>query len=180
MTKWGIHALFAVLLLASIATNFSGRAIGAAHNEFSSEDVSTAVLRLAQTHGMVLQTTAKGDGVSALTFRAPGCPDPVLLAPVDINLEQLPLVPQLSGDTYAVRYAYLDRVWDKPDRASLYLQWKFHRALQLIGLSRYLPLPYVLLIQAPPDCRSVQPLDWSPIWQPSYVADSIAYKMPLH
>jgi hypothetical protein len=69
-----------------------------------------------------------------------------------------------------VRFVYLDRSWSVlPDRLTVFFKWKKHKALELFGLTPYVPLPYMLRIAWSPGCEIVDAIDWQAVWRRDYL-----------
>jgi hypothetical protein len=165
MKKWVGHAIFAGVLTVSLAVNNRMGDVPA-----TSGDILAAVRSVARSHDLSFQKGTSIADITVLTFRVPGCSRPLLMAPLDVGLDQLALLQAIRGDGYAPRYAYLDQAWNKPDRFAVFLEWKVHTALAVFGLTRYVVSPYLLLIDAPQDCRTLDAIDWRLVWDRNYLA----------
>jgi hypothetical protein len=170
MKRRATHGIFAAILAASIGVNSRIGDVVTAGDIAAGKDILPAVIGVARSYDMALEQESRIADVTVLTFRVPGCARPLVIAPLDVSLDRVPLVPQLDGEAYAVRYVYLDRAWTKPDHLALVIKWRIHKVLGIFGLSRYVPSGYVLLIDAPRGCRIIDAVNWRPVWDRNYLA----------
>jgi hypothetical protein len=165
MKPWLLHIIFAVILVASVA-NTTRRVDVLAE----SDDIAPAVIRIARSHGLILseETMAEAPG-STLVFEAPACARPVLITLLSVTFEEEPLIRRVGGQGDVVRYLYLDRSWNAPDRLAAFLEWKRHKALGLLNLTQYVPSRYMLRLSAPPSCEIANTIDWRAVWRRDYL-----------
>jgi hypothetical protein len=157
-----IHIVFGAILLASIAVD---RQAGDVLDQ--NDDIAPAVIRVAQSHGLTLaeEPLATEQGARRLYFNAPDCGQPVSIAFLSVTMEEEPLMRATGRQSDVVRYAYLDRSWDAPDRFAAFFIWKEHRALLLLGLTPYVATRYMLRVSSPSGCRSIDNIDWQDVWK---------------
>jgi hypothetical protein len=162
MNKWLLHMIFAVILVTSVAA--SERASDVL---LKTQNLEAAVIHVAQSHGLKLlgKPTAK-ELVPTLMFEAPGCAQPLLVSLLSVTLDDEPLVRAVGEPDDVVRYIYLDRSWSVlPNPLAVFFEWKKHKALELFGLTPYVPVPYMLRLARPPGCDIVGRIDWQVVWR---------------
>ena len=69
----------------------------------------------------------------------------------------------------ALRYVYLDRRWEKPERLAFFAERMKYAALATFGLTRYVPSGHLLLVDASPQCQVADAIDWRNVWNRDYV-----------
>ena len=80
------------------------------------------------------------------------------------TFEEQTLLEYVPEPGYVRRYVYFDRIWDTPDHRAAALQRMKYAALAMFGLTEYAPSWYLLLIEAPSNCRAAQAIDWRSVW----------------
>jgi hypothetical protein len=167
MKGWLLHTIFAVILITSVAAN--GRA-----GDVLSEavDIEPAIIRAAQSRGMtLLKKPANTEPDQTLIFDAPACARPVLISLLFVTFDQEPLVREVGEPGDLVRFIYLDHSWSAlPNRLTVFLERKKHQALELFGLTPYVPLRYMLRLSWAPGCEIVRSVDWRIVWKRDYLA----------
>lgn len=160
MRRWAGHAIFAALLVGSLAM----KAV-AGDRLMDNGDLEPAVMQLAQSRGLAFREIAGNphDKMHALVFDAPGCATPIVIAQLDITFEQAQAL-HLGALGYTLRYAYLDRKWTTPDHAGVFMARMETAALGAVGLTRLMPSWHMLAISYAPDCHAADAMDWSPVW----------------
>jgi hypothetical protein len=163
-----LHAVFATVLVASLATK---QAISDPLLESTS--LEQAVIRVAQSQGFAFRgyTTVTDAAIHTLRFDAPGCPGASLVALLAVTLEQEAIVrsdPSFPGARR--RYIYLERTWDQPRRFEVFFERAKYAVLSAAGLSRYVPSWHMLLVEAPANCREIDPIDWRLVWDRNYLS----------
>ena len=166
MRAWMIHTAFAGLLLGSFVAN--GRTTDVL---MEADDIEAAVIRVARSHGLTLREdiSIAAQPARTLAFDDPSCTQPISVALLWVTFEQEPLVRTVRRQRDVVRYVYLDRKWSTPDRLAVFLEWKKHRVLAMLGLTPYEPSRYMLIIGAPPDCQAADTIDWEIVWDRQYL-----------
>lgn len=168
MRVWPVHLVFGTLLAGSLVAQ--QRTVDMLV-EIDPGDLAAAVTRVARSQGLIFRSHATVYGnVSALTFDAPGCSQPVSVA-LQVNFDLAPLVQLSTGKATPVsRYVYIERSWDKPDRLAFFIYRMKYAVLAAFGLTRYVPGGHLMLIEAPSHCQSAKAVDWSDVWNRDYVA----------
>ena len=171
MRVWAAHAVFAALLLGSLAAHERApdpRVYGAS--------LEPAVLRVAGSHGwgflehkanIVTDIVANE---STLVFQVPGCAQPVLVSLRLWTFEDESIMQYAAQPGYTRRYIYYERTWDTPNPRAVFVQRLKYRALAMFGLTGYAPSDYLLLVEAPPHCQAAEVIDWRPVWNRDYRA----------
>jgi hypothetical protein len=170
MNRWVGHGIFAAILAASIAVDARTGDVVTAGDVAASEDIVPAVLSVARSNDLFLVKRTRIGDVTILTFRAPGCARPVVISPLDVSLDRAPVVLAFHQDQDRIRYRYLDRASSRPERMALFIDWKIHKALGALRLSRYVPSPFALLTEVPRECWAADSIDWRPAWDRRYLA----------
>lgn len=161
MRAWPLRLVFVVILLGSLAVR---ERAGDALDEGGGLD--PAIIRVARAHGLVFAryTTINDSDIGALAFEAPGCSRPVLVVPLLTTFDQEPVVRSAGAPGDVLRYVYIDRVWDKPDRMAVLVERIKYSALAIFGLTRYAPTWRLLLVVSPYQCRAADAIDWRSAW----------------
>ncbi|MGA8380572.1 MAG: hypothetical protein WB710_05540 [Stellaceae bacterium] len=167
MRAWPLHLVFGALLIGSLTAQ---QRTADTLVEIDPGDLAAAVMRVAQSQGLTFleRETAYGN-VPALSFAAPGCSGPVVVA-LQVNFDLAPFAQSSArkqGDV--ARYVYIDRSWERPNRLAFFIYRMKYAALATFGLTRYVPGGHLMLVDAPPDCQSAAKIDWSDVWNRDYV-----------
>jgi hypothetical protein len=167
MRRWPLHAVFAAILLGSLAAKCENTDTLAKSGGFE-----PAVIRVARAHGLAFRDYAPiGDtDTRALVFEAPGCAGPVLAVLLLVTFDIEPIARSARGPGYVLRYVYIDRSWDKADPLAVITQRVKYAALQVFGLSGYVPSPDLLLLESPAECHLATEIDWRMAWSRNYLA----------
>jgi hypothetical protein len=170
MRAWPLHALFTMLLVASLVAR--ERAGGDVLSEPA--DMEPAVIRLAQSLGLAYRGLAPlaDSDARVLSFDARDCPRPVLIAVLAVSLEAAPVLAEVGAPGDHRRYVYFDQSWTSPERFALLRERAKLAALALAGLTRDVPSWHMLLIEAPQGCRAAEAIDWRPVWDRDYLASA--------
>ncbi len=147
------HAVFAAILVGSLATREL-----AAEPPPDSASLEPAVLRVAGSYGWGFRGYKKTSGMisRALVFDAPGCWQPVRVSLRLATFEEQALLEPAPQPGYSRHYVYFDQAWDAPNPWGAFVQRMKYGALAVFGLTTYLPSRYLLLVEAPEDCRVVE------------------------
>lgn len=166
MRTWPLHVVFAIILVASLAARERATDVLA-----ESGNLEPAIMRVALSHALTFQqyTTITGTDVRALVFEAPGCSRPVLVVSLFTTFDQEPIVLSAREHGDVLRYVYIDRAWDKPDRLAVFVERIKYAVLATLGLTRYVPSWHLLLIKSPSPCRVADAIDWRPVWNRDYL-----------
>lgn len=137
MRTWTLHIVFAIILVGSLAAR---ERTGDVLSE--SGDLEQAVIRVAQSHGLVFRqhTTRADASIHALIFEASRCSRPVqvtlLRGAFDQDLGAR--TARERGD--GLRYVYIDRTWGQPDQLAFFIERMKYAALATFGLTPYVPI----------------------------------------
>lgn len=167
MRAWPLHLVFGALLVGSLTAQ---QRTADTLVEIDPGDLSAAVMRVAHSQGLTFleHETAYGN-VPALSFAAPGCSGPVVVA-LQVNFDIAPFVQSSARKQDDVsRYVYIDHSWEKPNRLAFFIYRMKYAALATFGLTRYVPGGHLMLVEAPPDCQSAATINWSDVWNRDYV-----------
>jgi hypothetical protein len=168
MRAWPLHVVFATILIGSLAAKERG-----ADALTESGNIELAILNVARSHGLAFReyTTITGTDVRALVIEAPGCSRPVLVVPLLVTFDQDPIVRSAHEQGDVLRYVYIDRTWDKPDRLAVFVERMKYAALATFGLTRYEPSWHLLLVESPSHCQVADAIDWRLVWNRDYLRD---------
>ncbi len=162
MRVWAVHAIFAAILVGSLAA----KERTAAPFEDSPDLLEPVVLRVAASQGLRLneiRSASKGNP-RVLVFDAPGCSHPMRVSLRLSTFEQESLLQSIPEPGYMRRYIYLDRTWNAPYPRAVFVERMKYKSLAVFGLTEYVPSSYLLLVEAPTDCRAAKTMDWRPVW----------------
>ena len=167
MRGWAAHAIFATILLGSLAVQ--GRATDSLSDDASI--LEPAILRVAGSHGLELHEYRKGGGMMprALIFEAPGCSQPVQVSSRLWTFEEETLMEKAPEQSYTRRYIYFDQSWDTPHPRAVFVQRMKYRVLAMFGLTEYEPSPYLILVETPKNCVTAEAIDWRSVWSRNYL-----------
>jgi hypothetical protein len=162
---WPLHALFATILIGSLAARDQTADVLAA-----SDNLAPAVLSVARSHGLNFNgyTTIHGTDVGAFVFNAPDCSQPILVVLLLVTFDQEPIVRSTREQRYKLRYIYIDRTWEEPDRLAVFGERIKYALLGTLGLTRYRPSWHLLLVEAPSSCHVADAIDWRNVWDRDY------------
>ena len=165
MRVWSVHCVFAIILVGSLVINMR-----ASSTLIESDNIEPAVIRVAQSHGLARYEDAAiaDENFRALRFEVPGCARPILVVLLSVTFEQEPLARSLRRQGDALRYIYVDRTWDAPNRLAVFFEWKKYKLLAGFGLTQYAPSRYMLLLHSPAGCREAETIDWKDVWRREY------------
>lgn len=166
MNNWVRHTIFAVILVTSVAAHERV-------NDVLSEtdSLEPAIIRAAQSHGLTLleKSTANEPG-RTLVFGVPACARPLLISLLSVTFDDEPLVRAVGEPGDVVRYVYLDSSWSVlPNPLAVFFEWKKHKVLELFGLTRYVPFPFLLRLAWPPRCEIGNAIDWQIVWRSDHI-----------
>ena len=167
MRAWAAHAVFAAILLGSLAT-------GERANDalVDSASLEAAVLRIAGSQGWGLREYRPMSSVvkGSLVFEVPGCAQGVVVSILSSTFEEATIIGYAAEPGYARRYIYFDRTWDAPEPWAAFFERVKYRAIGMFGLTQYVPSHYLLLIETPRHCPAADTIDWAPAWKRDYLA----------
>jgi hypothetical protein len=166
MRAWPLHVFFATILVGSLAAKERAADVVV---EVDGDTLETAVTRVARSHGLAFREylTIAGN-VRALAFDAPGCSRPVLVV-LRVTFDFAPVLQSSREQGDVLRYVYIDRSWEKPDRLAFFVDRMKYAALATLGLTRYIPSGHVLVVESSPRCQAAEAIDWRNVWNRDYV-----------
>jgi hypothetical protein len=172
MRAWPLHLVFATILIGSLAAKERG-----ADALSESGNIELAVLNVARSHGLAFReyTTITGTDIRALVIEAPGCSRPILVVPLFVTFDQDPIVRSARDQGDVLRYVYIDRTWDEPDRLAVFVERMKYAALATFGLTKYEPSWHLLLIESPLHCQVADAVDWRLVWNRDYIGTAKPY-----
>src|SRR5262245_28750707 len=152
MRAWPLHVVFASLLVGSLAAKERGADMLV---DVDYVDLETTVTRVAGSHGLAFQgySTLPGTHVPALAFEAPGCYRPMQVV-LRVSFDEEPIVESARVQGNVLRYVYIDRSWEKPDRLAFFVERMRYAGLATFGLTRYVPSAHLLLVDSPSECQT--------------------------
>ncbi len=132
MRVWAAHAVFAAILVGSLATHQR-----AADALVDSGSLEPAVLRVARSHdwGLGEHRTTSGTSVPTLVFEAPACSQPVFVSLRLSSFEEETIMQYAPEPGRVRRYIYFDRTWDTPDPRAAFLQRMKYAVLAMFGIT---------------------------------------------
>ncbi len=162
MRLWAAHAIFATILVGSLAA----REQAAKPLDDSLSLLEPAVLRVAGSQGWGFREYRTNSGMVSrtLVFEAPGCSQPVEVSLRLSTFEEQTVMESAPEPGYLRRYIYFDQTWDTPDPRAAVVQRKKYAALATFGLTKYTPSWHLLQVEAPANCRAAKAIDWRSIW----------------
>jgi hypothetical protein len=166
MRAWPLHVAFAAILVGSLATKYRTTDL-----LVEDSNLEAMVIRVARAYGLAFRDykTIGDTDIRSLVFELPGCARPVLVVLLSVAFDQEQVVRSAREPGYALRYVYIDRVWDKPHRLAVVAERAKYAALAIFGLTRFVPSWHLLLVESPADCRLVDGIDWQMVWSRDYL-----------
>jgi hypothetical protein len=167
MRAWPLHVAFACLLIGSLVVKKrSGDAL------MEGSNLEPAVIRLAQSSGFTYSgfEALDDDTSRSLSFVAPGCAQPVIIALIEDTFDQGLTLQRIEAPGYTRRYVYIDRSWLVPDRRGIFVERIKRMILASLGLTNDVPSHRLLLIDSPPDCHAADAVDWRLVWDRDYLS----------
>jgi hypothetical protein len=165
MRAWPLHVVFATILVGSLAAKERATDVVV---DVDNDALETAVTRVARSHGLAFREDVTVGNLSALVFEAPGCSQPVLVI-LRVTFDYEPVMQSAREQGDVLRYVYIDRSWEKPDRLAFFVDRMKYAALATFGLTRYVPSGHLLLVEASPQCQAADAIDWRNVWNRDYV-----------
>ncbi len=167
MRAWPLHVVFATSLAGSLAA----KERGAADVLVRHDNLEPVVTRVARTQGLAFRgdVTLPGTSIRALVFDAPGCVRPVLVVVLSAVIDLEPILRSAREQGDVLRYIYIGRSWEKPDRLAVFTERMKYAALAPFGLTRYVPSQDLLLVETPSRCQAAIAVDWRNVWNRDYL-----------
>ena len=69
-----------------------------------------------------------------------------MLVVLRVSFDEEPLLRSAREQGDVLRYVYIDRSWEKPDRLAFFVERMKYAALATFGLTRYVPSGHLLLV----------------------------------
>lgn len=165
MRAWPLHVVFATILAGSLAAKERNADV-----LVRNDSLEPVVTRVARTYGLAFQGDVMlGSSIRALAFDAPGCLRPVLVVVLSAVIDLEPVLRSAREPGDVLRYIYIGRSWDKPDRLAVFTERMKYAALAPFGLTRYVPSQDLLLVESPSRCEAAIAVDWRNVWNRDYV-----------
>jgi hypothetical protein len=162
---WPLHLVFATILAGSLAAKQRAADMLV---DLDNSDLETAVTRVAQSHGLAFRENVTVGNLPALVFAAPDCSRPVLVV-LRMSFDNEPSLRSARENGDLLRYVYIGRSWEKPDRLGFFLTRMEFAAFATFGLTRYVPSGHLMLVDAPSQCQVADAIDWRNVWNRDYV-----------
>ena len=170
MRVWAAHAVFAALLVGSLAARER-----AAVTPIPSAAFESAVMRVATSKGLRFReygANTTGTELRMLAFDAIGCSQPVFVLFRFACFEDEATTQSTPEHSYLNQYIYIDRKFDKPTLRPVLIQRIKYGLLSMFGVSDYAPywnIPFVLQVETPVNCPVAEKIDWSPAWNRKFI-----------
>jgi hypothetical protein len=165
MRAWPLHVVFATILAGSLAAKERAADMLV---DVDNLDREMAVARVAWSQGLVFRENGTVAGsLPALVFDAPGCSGAVRVVP-RVSFDFDPFVQSAHEQGDVVRYVYIDGSWENPHRVAFSIERMKYAVLATFGLTRYVPSGHMLLVESPPECQTVDAIDWRNVWNRDY------------
>jgi hypothetical protein len=160
------HAIFTGILICSLAWNLK-----TANGTTALATPEAAILHVAQSQGLTLREQSAAyhtDYLYAFVFEVPGCSQPLRVMLRSLSLAEEPIAQVMPG--YVRRYLYIERSWDAPRRAAIWLERAKYGVLALFGGTRYVASGQLLQVELPPRCDAANAIEWRMVWDHDYLA----------
>jgi hypothetical protein len=161
MRAWPAHAVFALILVGSLAMRERAPDVLAER-----DDLAPAVLQVARSNGLMFReyTSVAKTGRRALVFEAPACTQPVRIILRSLTFDEASFNELALEPNYTRRYVYIDHTWDRPQRTAVWVQRVKYGVLATLGQTQYIPSSNLLQIELPADCSDAEAIDWRIAW----------------
>jgi hypothetical protein len=183
MSKTVVRSFCVIVLLLTVAVRFhADRSRQTMMSEF---DASSAIAEVLRTHGLELrENPVKPPRLLSVVvyFQRPECDRVSLVFPYFINAETEPLLARVTEPGFERHFYYMDGSWPEQHRVSMFFEWLKYAALDLVGVSPYVPVKKAIVLADPPNCRPADIIDWRVLWQKGRVRNPVnagdAYSQP--
>jgi len=161
MRLWAAHAVFAAVLVGSLASRERS-----AEAPIDHAGLESVVLSVARSQGLGFREYRTNDtgGGRTMVFNVPGCSRPVLVTWRQATFEDAAATESAPGPDYRQQYVYFDQKWNSPDRWAVSIQRMKYSLLAMFGRTDYATSSLVLQVETPRDCPAAESLDWRPAW----------------
>ena len=170
MRIWAAHAVFATVLVGSVAARER-----AAMTPIPTAAFELAVLRVATSEGLEFReygANTTGTDLRTLVFAAKGCSQPVSVLFRLATFEDEATIKSTPEQSYLRQYVYIDQKFDKPSLRPMLIQRVKFGLRSMIGLTDYAPysnIPFVLQVESPVNCHVAERINWSPAWSRAFI-----------
>jgi hypothetical protein len=129
-------------------------------------DMRTAVSAILSLEGFRPRLSPQGPGsaLESVDIEVPRCGGIVQVMPLRLAVWEGTWLREALDPRASRRFVYLDGAWPDVDRIGMRLEWLKHKALSVVGMSRYVAGPFALLLVGPPGCRVAEVVDWRMMW----------------
>ena len=167
MRVWAAHAVFAAVLVGSLASRERS-----AEAPLIDAGLESVVLSVARSQGLGFREYRTSDtgGERTMAFNVPGCSQPMFGDLRMATFEDEATTESAPGQDYQQAYVYFDRKWNSPDRWAVSIQTMKYSLLAMFGRTDYATSSLVLEVEAPRDCPAAESIDWRPAWSRTYLA----------
>lgn len=114
------------------------------------------------------------EALKLMQFRMAGCPQPFVVVPISINGAHAALLAEATLPRGPREVIYADRAAPDFGRVRLKIEQFRLQALWTVGLGRYQPLGFALLLAMPEGCAIPAGIDWAKVWEPELASASAA------
>jgi hypothetical protein len=129
-------------------------------------DMRTAVGAILALKGFRprLRQQGPGNALASVDIEVPGCDGIVQIMSLELTVWEGDWLREAIDPSASKRFVYLEGTWPDVDRMGMRLEWLKHKALSMVGMSRYVAGPSALLLVGPPGCRVAEAFDWRMMW----------------
>jgi hypothetical protein len=169
MRVWAAHAIFATVLVGSLA----GRE-RAAEAPISGAGFESAIVRVARYQDLGFREyRANTAGFTrVMVFDASGCSQPVLVIGRLATFEDEAVMEPAVGGGYEHKYVYIDKKWNSPEPRAISIQRMKYGFLAMFGLTEFAPSAVILQVETPRACQAAENIDWSQAWRRKYLVEA--------
>jgi hypothetical protein len=163
MRRWAAHAVFAAVLVGSLAT----RERSAQAPADGGVGLESIALSVARSQGLDFREYRAGDTGWGRTvvFSVPGCSKPIFAGWRPATFEDEAAKESASEQDYQRQYVYFNQKWNSPDPWAVSVQRMKYSLLAMFGRIDYATSSLVLQVEAPRDCAAAESIDWRPAWR---------------
>jgi hypothetical protein len=163
MRVWAAHAVFAALLVGTLASR--ERSVEPTVDDAGLESV---VLSAARSQGLAFREYRPSDTLwgRTMVFDVPGCSRPISVTWRSATFEDEAATASAPEQDYRQQYVYFDRKWDRPNLWEVSIQRLKYGLGPMFGRTDY-STSRLLRVEAPRDCPAAENIDWRPAWSTS-------------
>lgn len=152
-----LRGVLLLVLLATVASRIYGAPDGPA-------DERAVIIKVLERQGLVALEQQLPFHRPWLFFSIPGCAGTMQVVAISINLQEVQQVEVALRPVDNHRYVYFGRVWPAAGVLDVRMEWLRQMARALIAARRSAMMKTLLMVVAPAGCRSMDAIDWRPIW----------------